>query len=287
MTTQEVRQKFDEIVAFAEVEKFIDTPVKRYSSGMYVRLAFAVAAHLESEILLVDEVLAVGDIAFQRKCLGKMDAVAHAGRTVLFVSHNMNAISNLCQSSALFMSGKLTLLGLTDTVIQQYNQQTKGNQIAKLSNKIREGTQELIFSEINIFDEKGNNTIVVQSHRRTRFEVGYEFAENVTKTNIAIEIKITDAFDQVLCTFSTYLTDSNFFNPPEQGCFICEVDSIPLAEGDYYINISLYINQRITDLVPNAAIIHIVNSPETKIVRTFKNKYHGIVVAPCSWSFRG
>src|SRR5213078_558895 len=96
MSRVEIDHKFDEIVAFAEIEKFLDTPVKRYSSGMYVRLAFAVAAHLEPEILVVDEVLAVGDVAFQKKCLGKMSDVAHSGRTVLFVSHNMQAVRNLC-----------------------------------------------------------------------------------------------------------------------------------------------------------------------------------------------
>lgn len=109
MTRQEIKRKFDEIVAFAEVEKFLDTPVKHYSSGMYVRLAFAVAAHLEPEILIVDEVLAVGDAQFQKKCLGKMSEVADGGRTVLFVSHNMNAIEELCSKAALLRSGRLHL----------------------------------------------------------------------------------------------------------------------------------------------------------------------------------
>jgi lipopolysaccharide transport system ATP-binding protein len=108
MGKREIDRKFDEIVAFSEVEKFIDTPVKRYSSGMYMRLAFAVAAHLDPEILIVDEVLAVGDVQFQKKCLGKMSEVAHGGRTVLFVSHNMNAIEQLCGSAILLEQGKLT-----------------------------------------------------------------------------------------------------------------------------------------------------------------------------------
>src|ERR1700745_1089940 len=96
MTKAEIRTKFDEILAFAEIDPYVDTPVKRYSSGMYVRLAFAVAAHLNAEILIVDEVLAVGDVQFQKKCLGKMGEVAHGGRTVLFVSHNLNAVKLLC-----------------------------------------------------------------------------------------------------------------------------------------------------------------------------------------------
>jgi lipopolysaccharide transport system ATP-binding protein len=120
MTRQEIKRKFDEIVAFAEVEKFLDTPVKRYSSGMYVRLAFAVAAHLEPEILVVDEVLAVGDAAFQKKCLGKMEDVSGEGRTVLFVSHNMAAIRTLCSESILLDAGRIACIGPTAKCIDQY-----------------------------------------------------------------------------------------------------------------------------------------------------------------------
>jgi lipopolysaccharide transport system ATP-binding protein len=120
MTRAEIKRKFDEIVAFAEVEQFLDTPVKRYSSGMYVRLAFAVAAHLEPEILVVDEVLAVGDAAFQKKCLGKMGCVAEEGRTVLFVSHNMQAISRLCQRAILLKNGKIVADDVCNDVVSAY-----------------------------------------------------------------------------------------------------------------------------------------------------------------------
>jgi lipopolysaccharide transport system ATP-binding protein len=120
MTKAEVRKKFDEIVAFSEIEKFIDTPVKRYSSGMYVRLAFAVAAHLDPEILVVDEVLAVGDAAFQKKCLGKMGAVAKEGRTVLFVSHNMGAVRNLCQHGIVLRSGREAFQGTANDAVDFY-----------------------------------------------------------------------------------------------------------------------------------------------------------------------
>ena len=111
MRRAEIDRQFDEIVAFAEIERFLDTPVKRYSSGMYVRLAFAVAAHLEPEILLVDEVLAVGDAAFQKKCLGKMGDVAKEGRTVLFVSHNMMAVKSLCRDGVLLRAGTVSCIG--------------------------------------------------------------------------------------------------------------------------------------------------------------------------------
>lgn len=124
MSRGEIQNKFDEIVDFAEVERFLDTPVKRYSSGMYVRLAFAVAAHLESEILIVDEVLAVGDSEFQKKCLGKMDAVSQSGRTVLFVSHNMLAVQKLCRSAILLGAGRLELSGTVDECIRRYQTTT-------------------------------------------------------------------------------------------------------------------------------------------------------------------
>src|SRR5262249_32474459 len=120
MSSREIRRQFDEIVAFAEVDRLLDTPVKRYSSGMYVRLAFAVASHLNTEILLVDEVLAVGDLAFQKKCLSKMDDVSRAGRTVLFVSHNMATILNLCRAVAVMEKGELAYLGQTTDGINTY-----------------------------------------------------------------------------------------------------------------------------------------------------------------------
>ena len=123
MRKAEIDRKFDEIVAFAEIEQFLDTPVKRYSSGMYVRLAFAVAAHLEPEILIVDEVLAVGDFAFQKKCLGKMqDVAAGDGRTILFVSHNMGALAQLCDRGILLEKGTVTTIGPIREVIEDYLQ---------------------------------------------------------------------------------------------------------------------------------------------------------------------
>jgi lipopolysaccharide transport system ATP-binding protein len=120
MRRQEILKKFDEIVSFAEIERFLDTPVKHYSSGMYIRLAFSVAAHLEPEILIVDEVLAVGDVRFQKKCLGKMEQVGKSGRTVLFVSHNMSAIQSLCQKGILLSDGKMAAQGAIHDVVQTY-----------------------------------------------------------------------------------------------------------------------------------------------------------------------
>jgi lipopolysaccharide transport system ATP-binding protein len=125
MRQKEIRKKFDEIIDFAEVEKFLDTPVKFYSSGMYMRLAFAIAAHLDPKILIVDEVLAVGDAAFQKKCLGKMESTTYEGRTVIFVSHNMDAVSELCSKAILIRNGSITDIGETDKVIKLYKKESQ------------------------------------------------------------------------------------------------------------------------------------------------------------------
>ena len=145
MTHREILKKFDEIVAFSETEKFLDMPVKHYSSGMYVRLAFAVAAHLEPDILVVDEVLAVGDVAFQRKCLGKMqDAVSKDGRTILFVSHNLAAIENMCKSALLLADGRTVVQGETSVVVQEYLQDVDRAIATPLAERIdREGSGQI------------------------------------------------------------------------------------------------------------------------------------------------
>ena len=149
MSRREIDRKFDEIVAFAEIEQFLDTPVKRYSSGMYVRLAFAVAAHLEPEILLVDEVLAVGDAQFQKKCLGKMDHIAKGGRTVLFVSHQMSAVQRLCRQCLFLENGRLKSFGAKDEIIAQYlgegAERNKPGHWIDLAGAARCGSQEARF----------------------------------------------------------------------------------------------------------------------------------------------
>jgi lipopolysaccharide transport system ATP-binding protein len=161
MTQREIRRKFDEIVEFAEIDKFLDTPVKRYSSGMYVRLAFAVAAHLEPEILIVDEVLAVGDIAFQEKCIGKMHSVAESeGRTVLFVSHNMAAISHLCTRAILIQSGRVSNDGPPEMVIGSYLSDARaGSRISLADWKDRTASGEARITELEIGDSCKDNTV--------------------------------------------------------------------------------------------------------------------------------
>ncbi|MGL4880207.1 MAG: ABC transporter ATP-binding protein, partial [Waterburya sp.] len=168
MSKVEIKRKFDEIVAFSEVEKFLDTPVKRYSSGMYVRLAFAVAAHLEPEILIVDEVLAVGDAAFQKKCLGKMgDVATKEGRTVIFVSHNMTTVRSLCQKAYLFNSGQIAYQGSTSSAIEQYMHSVKSlmisNSISLEERQDRSGDGSAILVGVKIEDAEGKKVICPNS----------------------------------------------------------------------------------------------------------------------------
>ncbi|WP_218081035.1 ABC transporter ATP-binding protein [Anthocerotibacter panamensis] len=175
MSRVEIRKKFDEIVAFAEVERFLDTPVKRYSSGMYVRLAFGVAAHLEPEILIVDEVLAVGDMGFQKKCLGRMGEVAREGRTVLFVSHNMAAIRALC-SRALFMKeGQIFLDTDVETAVNRYLGEDESTEAYVVWNPQKAPqAPELRFTEAYILNDKGERSATIDCRRNFTIGVEYE-----------------------------------------------------------------------------------------------------------------
>ena len=176
MTRKEIDKKFSEIVAFSEIEKFLDTPVKRYSSGMYVRLAFAVAAHLESEILIVDEVLAVGDIAFQKKCLGKMKDVSRGGRTVLFVSHNIAAVNQLCSRCILLEKGKIIVKGETTKVIEKYlTANIKGKNIYRQKT---DKNKDMNLKEVilNPFESKRSNNVFYDSdiHLQIKYEINHQ-----------------------------------------------------------------------------------------------------------------
>jgi lipopolysaccharide transport system ATP-binding protein len=192
MGRKEIESKFDEIVAFAEVDKFIDTPVKRYSSGMYVRLAFAVAAHLEPEILIVDEVLAVGDAAFQKKCLGRMRDVASTGRTVLFVSHNMAAVSSLCTKAMVLWEGKVEFpLGDVEEAVQKYLTQVHKITKTKLADRTdRKGNGKIRIQDFVIFDRDGNEVEYLASGQEVDFRVYYSSTEKCLD-NVAVAIGIT------------------------------------------------------------------------------------------------
>lgn len=196
MTRVEINRKFDEIVAFAEIDKFLDTPVKRYSSGMYVRLAFAVAAHLEPEILVVDEVLAVGDAQFQKKCLGKMGEVAKGGRTVLFVSHNMAAIRDLCQRALLIKDGQISFNGEVQAAIDKYLDYTSSvntvvsEEELKTKANIYNPNHELYFrcEEIALLDRNGHPKSEFKSNEEIIVSIKYSCLKSVSKFHLVVTI---------------------------------------------------------------------------------------------------
>jgi lipopolysaccharide transport system ATP-binding protein len=192
MGRAEIKKNFDAIVDFAEVEKFLDTPVKHYSSGMYVRLAFAVAAHLEPEILIVDEVLAVGDAAFQKKCLGKMEDVAEKeGRTVVFVSHNMSAITQLCNQAILITSGSIESIEATDKVVSKYINSSTTNQgfIDLFSYKERKGNQKVLFRWLKTTKDDGRETQIFSIGDNFNIKFCITSEEIVENLKLAIQIK--------------------------------------------------------------------------------------------------
>jgi lipopolysaccharide transport system ATP-binding protein len=204
MKRLEIERKFDEIVSFAEVEKFIDTPVKRYSSGMYLRLAFAVAAHLEPEILVVDEVLAVGDAEFQRKCLGKMSDVARAGRTVLFVSHNMSAILRLTEESLVIEKGKLVMRAPSQEAVGYYLSSgfSQEGQRTWLKDEIPADAAPFRPISIRVLDHRGKVSDTIRSGESNAIEMEYELEKSIIGLRVGIYL-ITTHGEVIFTTFDT------------------------------------------------------------------------------------
>ena len=237
MSKVEIKRKFDEIVAFAEVEKFLDTPVKRYSSGMYVRLAFAVAAHLEPEILIVDEVLAVGDSAFQKKCLSKMDNVAQEGRTVIFVSHNMQAIQSLCKTALHLRSGKIINRGESKLVVNNYLadfNKTKSEMIWSEENA--PGNEEAKLTAIKVYSESNNSESGIYSSKEDLF-VNLELIINKIDSALCIGFDLINSEGTVLLRSYQTDLDSDRWIPLTIGKnnFICKIPASFLNSGIYYI----------------------------------------------------
>jgi homopolymeric O-antigen transport system ATP-binding protein len=255
MTKKEIDRKFDEIVAFAEVERFIDTPVKHYSSGMYLRLAFAVAAHLEPEILLIDEVLAVGDVTFQRKCLGKMGDVAKQGRTILFVSHNMAAVESLCSTAYLLEKGRLVASGVTKTVIDAYLSSIPALCKTPLEHRTdREGSGRLRFTDIEFRSDEGVPTEVVQAGKTLLISVAYTSTSDTVK-NVEISIDIYTQNGQYMLMLDNEMVGADFESVPGVGRFSCRVECFPLSPGQYNITLFCRANGIIVDWVQQAALL--------------------------------
>lgn len=254
MKRAEIDHKFDNIVAFAEIEKFLDTPVKRYSSGMYVRLAFAVAAHLEPEILMVDEVLAVGDTAFQKKCLGKMGDVAKEGRTVLFVSHNMAAISNLCKRCILFENGKIVMNDQTETVINHYLSTISESSLISLRHrKDRKGEGRIRFTDTWIEDARGQRISCVRSGDSMKIVAFYEVKKGATVSNLAVAFAV-HTLTNIPITDLGNITTGDFFmgGIPDKGRIECYIPKLPLNTGSYSYNVIARSGTVIEDWVTQA-----------------------------------
>lgn len=236
MEKNEIDRKFDQIVDFAEVEKFIDTPVKRYSSGMYVRLAFAVAAHLEPEILVVDEVLAVGDAEFQKKCLGKMNDVAHEGRTVLFVSHNMASMSNLCTKGILLQNGSVVFDGdIADTISHYISTGVSGQTMFEASYT---HISSPVITRACVMDETGKAVASIPMGQP--FSVQVEFKSPYPLTDPFMGVRInTPSGNSVVVASNTMQYQGKLTGSINEGVFHVFFPKPALNQGVFYINLAL------------------------------------------------
>ncbi len=261
MTRREITRKFDEIVAFAEVDRFLDTPVKRYSSGMYVRLAFAVAAHMESEILLVDEVLAVGDAAFQSKCLGKMGEVSKSGRTVLFVSHNMGTVLSLCERALVLDRGQLSYIGPVAQAVEYYmsSSNTLMTGEGDLSNHPnRTPGSQRIFRGFRLLNGSRKATDQFICGSPLTVELTIEVEE--PRTDLHVGIVVEDAVGCRLFTVGTYLTDSVPVLNGKRHRVLCHLDDLPLAPGRYFLSLNAgpFHHQAATDVLEQVIAFEVI-----------------------------
>jgi lipopolysaccharide transport system ATP-binding protein len=258
MKKVEIERKFDEIVAFAEIDKFIDTPVKHYSSGMYVRLAFSVAAYLEPEILLVDEVLAVGDMAFQKKCLGKMENVANQGRTVLFVSHNMGAITRLCERSFWLDEGRIESEGLSRQVVSRYESQYLMACAQWKRPYSEKAGGEFAFLSIVVRNSEGRPCTLFSGDEPVSVEIRYVVHRPLSGCQIGTRLWNSNGF----VVFTTTDADNSGVSalPKEQGSYRA-VFMIPgnfLSPGTYYLSVAAHLPNRCTyEVIEQAAVFEL------------------------------
>ena len=279
MSKKEITKKFDEIVAFAEVEKFLDTPVKRYSSGMYVRLAFAVAAHLEPEILIVDEVLAVGDAQFQKKCLGKMQDISSEGRTVLFVSHNMGMINDLCSKSILLSEGRVVRTGTTQNVIKYYIEDA--NSISKEGYTVLNKSDcDIFFKKIYAINDHGMGTNNF-AHNES-ININLECIVNQWVPSSILGFYIVDQRGRKVFTNNSDKWPATFSN----GEVINMTVTIPqnfLVPGQYYLTFVISLRRvSVIDIAENSLLINIIDVGSAFSAAPEGHDY-GCVFADCHW----
>lgn len=260
MTKKETNSKFREIVEFSELEKFLDTPVKRYSSGMYVRLAFAVAAHLEPEILLVDEVLAVGDTAFQKKCLGRMNKVAQGGRTILFISHNMAAVENLCTRAIVLDEGKKTFEGETRKAIDYYIHSYKQDVRNLRDFSSRKGNGELRIVDLKFRNKDGKIRNCIPCGEPVDILMEYENYKVPNNSEVWLRISVKTTRGVPLFEADSKILgirlDSGDIS--KRGFFVCHINSLPLIPSTYLLD--LYVDRLMggrLDEVPGAGKLDI------------------------------
>lgn len=255
MSKAEIKKKFDEIVAFSEVEKFLDTPVKRFSSGMYVRLAFAVAAHMEPEILIVDEVLAVGDAQFQKKCLGKMEDVGREGRTVIFVSHNMAAIKSLCDEAVLLDCGRIVCGGPVSETVKKYEHGTLAAARSTPIAQMPRAHDLLLWArivDVKILDEGGGEQAMLDSKKKFSVRMVIE-SEKDSNENICMGIIINDNEKKLVWAQSAY--ERKYYNLKKGVNTVeCNFEQPNLTGGEYYLKCWMYspMQQKSVDMVDNA-----------------------------------
>ncbi|MEO6694983.1 MAG: ABC transporter ATP-binding protein [Ignavibacteria bacterium] len=263
MTRSEIKSKYDEIVEFSGIGNYIDTPVKRYSSGMFVRLAFAVAAHLEPEILIVDEVLAVGDVEFQKKCIGKMhDVSENEGRTVLFVSHNMAAVNNLCTRGLILEYGKVSYQGEISNAVSKYL--AANNSLEKVSlkdRKNRAGNNKFKFTNLYLKDMLGESLSQVISGEPLLIELEYECVDLLTG-NLIIAVSFMDGYGNTTATFITDEMGIKFENIKKSGRIFLKIPKLLLRSDNYSIRLFASLNgtqaENILDDIENALTLNVL-----------------------------
>ena len=284
MRRHEIQSKFDQIVEFAEIEQFLDTPVKRYSSGMYVRLAFAVAAHLEPEILIVDEVLAVGDLSFQRKCMGRMREVGRSGSTILFVSHNMPAVEALCTRAILMDHGKVALDGAVHDLVQEYHRrvlQAHGDPGSALSDLNSPTRVQKIFRSATLLGDTGEPTNFLPVGGRFHLRLVLDAPIAVESPNVTIGID--DNLGQRLLSLQTPLTNPVLPRLQAPGVLECVVKSLPLAPGDYWVKLGFSAVPDEIDEIERALRFTVT---EGELFGAGRGPHRGVCVAPSRWSFQ-
>ena len=286
MRKREIERKLDAIVAFAELEKFIDTPVKRYSSGMTVRLAFSVAAHLEPDILLVDEVLAVGDYAFQSKCLGKMDSLGESGRTVLLVSHNLTAIRRLAGRTLWFDQGKLRQDGETAATVAAYLE--AGSEFLRHGERIdlrrhpnRASGSEPAMSEVRIRGSAGHDGLIPMG-ADLEFAVAFSHGEPLHKPSLSIAIE--DEEGTRIFFVNTRFGGGELPRETRAGTFTCKLDRFPLNQGTYYVTLQLQEGQKRVDRIDQACSFHMLPQVEAGAGQVASSS-KSLLAWPSAWSF--